>query len=507
MKKLFTLIMFILSSLIFGIEIKVNNISTILPNKIDVNNFSKALNVNKNEEGSLTLKENSKLTYNLKVKKSGVYKIMLNVTGEKNSSLSIGENIVPKYKAKYVFKSSINEPELVEIVTYLDENSKFLDISLEKGQINLGDIIISYFDNAGIIGMEGTYSFADKSINLLGENIFTLVPVGKGFYKMIMLNKNSVLEENSDGNLQNSSWMNEDNQVWKIYKDKNSNYLFINKSTEKAITKGLKGLGISENKQLKTQYLSLKKEKNIEMNTENKEWKMVWNDEFEVNGLPDSKKWSFDVRAPGWVNDELQSYTDSKLENCRVENGKLIIEARKDGNDYTSARIKTEGKGDWLYGKIVVRAKIPKGRGVWPAIWMMPTDNKYGSWPNSGEIDTMEYVGHEPGVIHASMHSKDNNFMNGKMRTDSKYIAKVEDDFHDYILDWNENGITIYVDDIVIGSWKTDSSESWESWPWNNRFHLILNIAMGGSWGGQQGVDDSIWPQKMEVDYVRVYQK
>lgn len=110
--------MFILSSLMFGIEIKVNNISTILPNKIDVNNFSKALNVNKNEEGSLTLKENSKLTYNLKVKKSGVYKIMLNVTGEKNSSLSIGESIVPEYKAKYVFKSSINEPELVEIVTY-----------------------------------------------------------------------------------------------------------------------------------------------------------------------------------------------------------------------------------------------------------------------------------------------------------------------------------------------------------------------------------------------------
>lgn len=500
MKKVFTLIMFVISSLIFGAEAKVNNILAILPNKIDVNNFSKAINVEKNEEGLLVLKENSKLTYEIKVKKSGIYKIMLNITGQRDSSISIAENTVPAYSAKYKMNSSVDEPELIEIFTYLDKDSKNLNISLEKGEINLGLMMVSYFDNAGIFGMDGTYSFGDK-------NLITFIPIGKGYYKLVNSDGTSVIEENNEGNLKNSTWMNEDTQIWKIYKDKNSNYIFVNKSSGKAMTKGTKGLIMSEDKQLKTQFFSLKKEKTIELNNENKEWKLVWNDEFDIDGLPNSKKWSFDVKGPGWVNDELQAYTDAQLENCRVENGKLIIEARKNGNDYTSARIRTEGKGDWLYGKFVIRAKIPKGRGVWPAIWMMPTDTKYGSWPNSGEIDIMEYVGHEPGRIHASMHSKDNNFMNGKMRTDSKYIENVEEDFHDYILEWNENGITISVDDLIIGKWATDSTVSWESWPWNNRFHMILNLAMGGSWGGQQGVDDSIWPQKMEVDYVRVYQK
>lgn len=251
--------------------------------------------------------------------------------------------------------------------------------------------------------------------------------------------------------------------------------------------------------------------KSIETYTaSNTNYSLVWSDEFNGSGLPDSTKWSFDVKPPGWVNQELQAYTDRRLENARMENGKLIIEARKDyynGNSYSSARIKSAAKGDWVYGKVVVRAKLPKGRGVWPAIWMMPTENAYGQWPNSGEIDIMEYVGHEPGRIHASMHSKDMNFMNGAMRTSAKYIGNVEDEFHDYILLWEEDGITISVDDIVVGKWATNPTETWESWPWHHRFHLILNMAIGGSWGGQQGVDDSIWPQKMEVEYVRIYQK
>ncbi len=239
-------------------------------------------------------------------------------------------------------------------------------------------------------------------------------------------------------------------------------------------------------------------------------YSLVWSDEFNGSGLPDATKWSFDVKPPGWVNQELQAYTDRRLENARMENGKLIIEARKDyynGNPYSSARIKSAAKGDWVYGKVVVRAKLPKGRGVWPAIWMMPTDNAYGQWPNSGEIDIMEYVGHEPGKIHASMHSKNMNFTNGLMRTSSIYIANVENDFHDYILEWDANKITISVDSQVVGSWSKKSTDTWENWPWDKRYHLILNLAVGGSWGGQQGVDDSIWPQRLEVDYVRVYQK
>lgn len=504
---LISLLMLIFSTILNAAEVKTNNISTILPNKINLNSFSKSEKIEKNENGVILLKEKSKLTYDIKVKKSGIYKVMLKITGNRNSDLSLSENVVPDYVSKYSLNFSIYDEELIEFVTYLDKNSTKLNISLERGEINLSDILISYSNDGGIIGMEGSYSLTDKNLNLLNENLLTFIPVGKGFYKIITMDGSLIIQENNDGKLEKAPWVNDDNQIWKLFKDKNSNFMITNKNSEKAITKGSKGLVLDENKELKTQYFSLKKEKTIDFNNENKEWKLVWNDEFEVNGLPDPKKWSFDVRGPGWVNDELQAYTDTRLENCRIENGKLIIEARKDGNDYTSARIKTEGKGDWLYGKVVVRAKIPKGRGVWPAIWMMPTDNKYGSWPNSGEIDTMEYVGHEPGLIHASMHSKDKNFMNGQMRTNSKYIPNVEEDFHDYILDWNEKGITILVDDIVIGSWKTDNSESWESWPWNNRFHLIINIAMGGSWGGQQGVDDSIWPQKMEVDYVRVYQK
>ena len=251
---------------------------------------------------------------------------------------------------------------------------------------------------------------------------------------------------------------------------------------------------------------------NIKSDTEQVEtnWKLVWSDEFDKNGLPDSTKWSFEVQKPAWVNQELQNYTDKRLENCRVENGNLIIEARKDnyqGLDYSSARIKTEKKADWLYGKVEVRAKLPKGRGTWPAIWMMPTNNKYGSWPNSGEIDIMENVGFEPGIIHASLHSKDNNFTNGKMRTSSLKIPNVEDNFHNYTLEWTESTIKISIDKEIVGSWTKPINGGWATWPWDDKYHLILNLAIGGSWGGQQGVDDSIWPQKMEVDYVRVYQK
>lgn len=499
--------MFIFTTGINAKELRVNNISTILPNRINLNSFSKAEKLGKNDKDKIQLKENSKLTYDINVRKSGIYKIMLNVTGRRNSLVAISEDFIPEYISKHQLNSNINREELIEFIIYLDENSKKLNISLEKGEINLSDILISYTDDAGIMGIEGTYSFSDKSLKLANEGLLTLVPRGRGYYRIIYEDGSFVIEENNQGDLVKAIWANEDNQMWKIYKDKNSNLMFVNKRSDKAITRTSKGLILEENKKNRNQYFSLKKEKTIDFSKKNKEWRLVWSDEFNYSGLPDPNKWSFDVKGPGWVNEELQSYTDKRLENARVENGKLIIEARKEGGEYTSARIKTEEKGDWLYAKVVVRAKLPKGKGVWPAIWMMPTDSKYGSWPNSGEIDIMEYVGHEPGIIHSSMHSRDMNFMNGLMRNNAKYIGNVEDEFHDYILIWEEDGITIMVNDIVVGKWETNPTETWESWPWHHRFHLILNIAIGGSWGGQQGVDDSIWPQKMEVDYVRIYQR
>src|SRR4026208_2586222 len=141
------------------------------------------------------------------------------------------------------------------------------------------------------------------------------------------------------------------------------------------------------------------------------QWRLVWSDEFDYNGLPDPKKWSYDVGGHGWGNKELQYYTERRKENARVENGKLIIEARRDsweGHEYTSARLVTKGKGDWTYGRFEVKAKLPSGRGTWPAIWMLPTERSYGEsyWPDNGEIDIMEHVGYDPDVVHGSAHTK-----------------------------------------------------------------------------------------------------
>ena len=139
------------------------------------------------------------------------------------------------------------------------------------------------------------------------------------------------------------------------------------------------------------------------------QWRLVWSDEFEYTGLPDAAKWSYDVGGHGWGNKELQYYTERRKENARVENGLLIVEARRDGwegHEYTSARLVSKGKGDWTYGRIEVRAKVPSGRGTWPAIWMLPTGKTYGAWPNSGEIDIMEHVVSDPDVIHASVNTR-----------------------------------------------------------------------------------------------------
>jgi len=154
-------------------------------------------------------------------------------------------------------------------------------------------------------------------------------------------------------------------------------------------------------------------------------WRLVWSDEFDYKGLPDPKKWDYDVGGKGWGNEELQFYTARRRENARVENGHLIIEARKEaweGRDYTSARLVSRGKGDWTYGRFEVSAKLPSGRGTWPAIWMLPTGWTYGGWPNSGEIDIMEHVGFDPDVVHASVHT---SAYNHKIQTQKTAQIKV----------------------------------------------------------------------------------
>ncbi len=238
---------------------------------------------------------------------------------------------------------------------------------------------------------------------------------------------------------------------------------------------------------------------------------LVWSDEFDYNGLPDSKKWGYDTdgNATGWGNNELQYYTASRLKNAEVKDGFLTITAcREDyeGFKYTSARLVTRGKGDWLYGRVEVKAKIPDGRGLWPAIWMLPTDWTYGSWPSSGEIDIMENVGYDPYKIHGTVHTEAYNHSIGTQKGASTTVQTCHSDFHVYSMEWDPTEIRIYVDDNQYFTFKNEGT-GYKAWPFDKRFHILLNVAVGGNWGGQQGVDDAVFPRSMVVDYVRVYQK
>jgi beta-glucanase (GH16 family) len=233
---------------------------------------------------------------------------------------------------------------------------------------------------------------------------------------------------------------------------------------------------------------------------------LVWSDEFNYTGLPDNTKWGYDVMVPKTVNNELQNYTENRLENARVENGSLVIEARKDsyqGYTYSSARLVTRGKGDWLYGRVEVRAKLPAGAGSWPAIWMLPTDWVYGGWPNSGEIDIMEHVGKDPGNIHASTHSLTYYWKTNTQKTAVINVPDFSTAFHNYTMEWSPSKIDMYVDNVLYFT-SYNENNTWREWPFDQRMHLILNIAVGGDWGGPR-INTRSMPWKMFVDYVRVY--
>ncbi|MFA5692566.1 MAG: family 16 glycosylhydrolase [Acholeplasmataceae bacterium] len=239
-------------------------------------------------------------------------------------------------------------------------------------------------------------------------------------------------------------------------------------------------------------------------------WVSVWNDEFDGDAL-DETKWNYELGAGGWGNQELQYYTKN---NATVSDGLLTIHAKKEENLYTSSRLTTKYKGDFKYGRVQVRAKLPSGRGTWPAIWMMPTESKYGTWPRSGEIDIMEHVGYDMNRIHANIHTRKYNHMDGTSMGHSQVIDNVAETFHIYEMIWEPDSIQILVDGLPlgIGLFKYNAAFSQdvpyhEAWPFDEHFFLILNIAVGDTWGGAQGVNEDIFPQTMEVDYVRVYQK
>ncbi len=239
-------------------------------------------------------------------------------------------------------------------------------------------------------------------------------------------------------------------------------------------------------------------------------YRLVWSDEFNNPGLPESTKWNYDTEGneDGWGNFEDQVYTEARVQNAKVDDGVLhIIACRENFGDkkYTSARLTS--RADWKYGIIEVRARIPDGRGTWAAIWMMPGNwtFKDRNWPDVGEIDIMEHVGFDKGIVHASAHSRDYQWQTGTEKTDTMSVPDVSCNFHSYLLKWSPEVIRSFVDDSLYFEYKNEGlGES--KWPYNKPFYLILNLAVGGGWGGARGIDEDVFPQTLEVDYVRVYQ-
>ncbi|MEM9334715.1 MAG: family 16 glycosylhydrolase [Pseudomonadota bacterium] len=256
------------------------------------------------------------------------------------------------------------------------------------------------------------------------------------------------------------------------------------------------------------------------------DWELVWSDEFDYEGPPDPAKWSYNIWPPGKVNLEEQYYTD-RLKNVRVEDDMLVVQAHLEdyeGAKYTSGRIHTEGKADFLYGRFDIRAKVPRGQGTWPAVWMLPTDPfRYATnceagedwqgsptcdaWPNSGEIDILEHVGYQMGHVHGTVHNRAYFWMNWEQRKGRLIDNDVADEFHVYSVEWYEDRIDMFVDDVLYFTYMNEGS-GWKAWPYDHAYNLIINIAMGGAWGSAGGpTDDSALPATLLIDWVRIYQK
>ena len=242
-------------------------------------------------------------------------------------------------------------------------------------------------------------------------------------------------------------------------------------------------------------------------------WALVWNDEFDGPAL-NLEKWSYEIGGHGWGNNELQYYSDDDS-TAFIQDGKLVLRAdivpqgtgSADNLRYfSSARLRTSGKGDWRYGRIEVKAKLALGQGIWPAIWMLPTDWTYGGWPESGEIDIMEHVGYDPGRVHGSIHTGSYNHKINTQRGGSRLLDKISSKFYVYAIEWYEDRIDFLIDDAKYFSFQNDGKNDFNTWPFNQRFHLLINIAVGGDWPGSPD-ETTQFPTEMEVEYVRVYEK
>lgn len=240
------------------------------------------------------------------------------------------------------------------------------------------------------------------------------------------------------------------------------------------------------------------------------DYRLVWADEFETAGLPDPAKWAYDTERnkAGWHNQELQYYSGPRRENAVVKGGRLIIRARKEalsrasdwgGQRYTSSRLITRGKRDWTYGFFEIRAKLPCGKGTWPAIWTL---NTAGVWPAGGELDIMEHVGREPGRVFSSVHTAAGHGANPA--GGARPVPDACTAFHDYQMHWTADWVRFGIDGVMHFEYRNPRSGP-DRWPFDAPQFLILNIAVGGDHGG--AVDDTVFPVSMEVEHVRVYQR
>ncbi|UYQ95404.1 glycoside hydrolase family 16 protein [Chitinophaga horti] len=234
--------------------------------------------------------------------------------------------------------------------------------------------------------------------------------------------------------------------------------------------------------------------------------KLIWSDEFNYTGLPDSTRWSYET---GFIrNQEPQYYTANRLENARVENGHLRIEARKEeykGAKYTAASIITKGKADFKYGRVEVRAKLPGGRGSWPAIWMLGANHGPVRWPDCGEIDIMEFLGKDSGTVYGTMHYKGDNGKHAQKGGSIKDVKPVED-YHIYAIEWNEQQIDVFYDDKVYFTFNISAESSAVQEIFHKRFYLLINLALGREGGWPGPVTDADLPFIYDIDYVRIYE-
>ncbi|HEY8279034.1 MAG TPA: glycoside hydrolase family 16 protein [Bdellovibrionota bacterium] len=239
-------------------------------------------------------------------------------------------------------------------------------------------------------------------------------------------------------------------------------------------------------------------------------WELVWGDDFKYQGKPDPKLWKYETGGWGWFNNELQNYTD-RIENSYSDNGKLVIKAiheksvDKDNNHNTFTSAKLNSQEHFVYGRYEFRARIPIQNGTWPAAWLFPEKHIYGKnfWPDNGEIDVMEAVGHMPCTIGKAAHSDFYRVEYNNQRTTRQKVDDCDTNFHTYAVEWYPSHLDFYIDDKKVQTVKRE--EGWQKWPFDQEFHIKLNLAVGGNWGGAKGVDEAAFPAQLEFEHVKVF--